>query len=67
MDDRRLRKWSGMDDCRTVLRSTAEITSAQPATASSAMAIHRVSTKPNTVIAAPHTTTAMITARASAA
>ena len=41
-----------------VARSTAEITSAQPATASRARASHSTRAKPNAVIAPPQTQTA---------
>ena len=64
MDDIRLRKRSGTVVCRMVLRRTAETTSAQPATASRTMAIHRVSTKPKAAMAAPQTITARMTAAA---
>ena len=40
------------------------MTSAQPATASSASAAHSTWTSPNATMAAPHTTTATITAQA---
>ncbi len=46
-----------------VLRNTAEMTSAQPATASSTSAAGSQDTRPKPVIARPHTMTAMITAR----
>ena len=58
----RLRKRSGMEVCSMVLRRTAEITSAHPATASKTSPTQSVSTRPNTAMAAPHTQTAMITA-----
>src|SRR5487761_1875504 len=46
-----------------VLRNTAEMTSAQPATASSIRAAGSQRTRPKPVIASPHTMTEMITAR----
>ena len=46
-----------------VLRSTAEITSAQPAMARKSRASGRFRVRPNATIAAPQTMTAMITAR----
>ena len=52
-----------MEDCSIVLRKTAEITSAQPATASRTRPTQSVSTRPNTAMAAPHTDTATITAQ----
>ena len=63
MEDRRLRKRSGMVVCKMVLRSTAETTSAHPATPSSTRAIQRVSVKPKAAMASPQTTTARMTAR----
>ena len=54
---------SGPANWMIVFRKTAEITSAQPATASSGSAAHSHGTRPNPAIAAPHTMTAKITAR----
>ena len=62
-EDSRLRMASGIELCRMVLRSTAEITSAQPAMASATSATGRVAVKPNRVIARPHSATATTTAR----
>jgi hypothetical protein len=55
---------SGASCCMIVLRNTAETTSAAPATASRSSANQNRSpgTSPNTVIEAPHTITAPITA-----
>ena len=63
MEDRRLRKRFGMVVCKMVLRSTAETTSAHPATPSRTRAIQRVSVKPKAAMANPQTTTARMTAR----
>ena len=59
----RLRKRSGMEVCKIVLRNTAEITSDHPATASITRAIHSTWTSPKTAIAAPQASTARMTAR----
>jgi hypothetical protein len=59
----RPRSSSGTPSWMIVLRSTAEMTSAQPATASSASAAGSQRTSPKQVIAAPHTRTAAMTAR----
>ena len=59
----RPRRASGTLSWRIVLRNTAEMTSAQPATASSTSAAGSQRARPKQVIAAPHTRTAMMTAR----
>ena len=55
MEDMRLRKRSGMELCSMVLRRTAEMTSAHPATAKRTRATQRVSANPNSAMAAPQT------------
>ena len=59
----RPRSASGTVSWMIVLRNTAEMTSAQPATASSTRAAGSHATSPKPVMAAPHTMTATITAR----
>src|SRR5262249_26013853 len=59
----RPRSASGTLSWRIVLRNTAEMTSAQPATASRTSAAGSQRRRPKHVIAAPHTRTAMMTAR----
>ena len=59
----RVRNSSGIEDCRIVLRSTALITSAHPATARHASATQSTEETPNAAIASPQTITAITTAR----
>ncbi len=59
----RLRKRSGTVLWSMVLRSTAEITSAHPATASRTRPTQSTSTSPKSAMAAPQTQTATITAQ----
>ena len=61
--DSRPRSASGTASWMIVLRNTAEITSAQPATASSARAAGSQDTSPKQVMAMPQVTTATMTAR----
>ncbi len=60
---RRPRSSSGVSVCWMVLRQTALIESAAPATASQSRPIQRELTKPNAMIATPQTAMEMTTTR----
>ena len=59
----RVRRASGTEDWRMVVRNTAEMTSAQPARPSRARAIPSAWTSPKAAMAAPHAHTATMTIR----
>ncbi len=62
-DVARLRNRSCTESCKTVSRSTADITAAQPVRASNTRAAHRARTNPNATMTPPQAQTAIVTAQ----